>query len=140
MSGSQASGLRPGPVHRGKALRFLREYRGLTQRRLASLSGANKASVSDYERGIREIGAANLDRLLRGLEISPRAWESTVRHMEWLAWLDVRNQEPAVSFAELGKRIAELFGRHREQEVSLYLEILEAVTRGHPGRSEDDPE
>ena len=48
-----------------------REYRGLSQERLAELVGTSKGHISDMERGKRGIPRAMALRLARGLEITP---------------------------------------------------------------------
>ena len=69
---------------RARALAVLRIYRGMSQRDLARLSGVNKATISNYEQGKQAIGPDNLDAMLRALGLSDRAWEATVRHVQWI--------------------------------------------------------
>ena len=69
---------------RARALAVLRIYRGVSQRDLAQLSGVNKATISGYERGKLEIGPENLEKMLSALDLSDRAWEATVRHVQWI--------------------------------------------------------
>lgn len=47
----------------GAAIRTLRIARGLTQERLAEAAGLHTTYVSDIERGLRNIGFVNLNRL-----------------------------------------------------------------------------
>ena len=47
------------------ALMQIREYRGLTRRELAELSGINFRSLQDYEQGHKDIASAKADTLLR---------------------------------------------------------------------------
>ena len=135
---------------RSKALRLLREHRDFTQKRLADASGINKATISDYERCKREIGPENLRRMLDALGWTTRAWEATLRHVEWLDWLLARERgaggeesgsrwpppgvpsqpawstdlgDPAVLRNEVA-RIAELAGRERERRVTALLELV----------------
>jgi transcriptional regulator with XRE-family HTH domain len=122
---------------RGAALMLLRQYRRCTQNRLAELSGISKATISAYERGLQEIGEANRRRMLRALGLPSRAWEATVRHVEWLEWLAARNdlleegalpedvgeEDLAVLRREVG-RVAEAAGRDRERQVGTLLEIF----------------
>lgn len=49
-------------------LRDLREFRGLTQRQLARLSGVGEKTISSYETGAR-IGSLKLDQLRRILRV-----------------------------------------------------------------------
>lgn len=74
----------------GHALRMLRQHRELTQSQLAEISGVSRAAISDFERGEREPGPESLKRLLGALEMPERAWEDTVRHLEWIEWLGAR--------------------------------------------------
>lgn len=128
---------------------ILRTYRGLTQKRLAEVSGINKSTISSYERGRRALGGTNLERLLDALEFPLRAWESTLRHVEWLSWLvaapgqptPTRQQgpdahEPSSELTDRAepetsedlhqeiRRIAELAGREREMKIARVLEIM----------------
>ncbi len=134
---------------RSKALVLLRAYRGFSQRRLEAATGINKATISGYETGRLEIGQANLVRMLEGLGWNRRAWEATLRHVEWLEWLFARDRgspdevetiasgsAPAPGspseLTEIGglrreiERIAELAGRDKERRIST---LLEAVAR-----------
>ncbi len=132
---------------RSKALVLLRAHRGFSQRRLAAATGINKATISGYETGRLEIGQANLVRMLEGLGWNRRAWEATLRHVEWLEWLFARDRgqpdevetiasgsAPAPgSPSELTEicglrreieRIAELAGREKERRISILLEVV----------------
>ncbi len=51
----------------GVAIRTFRLARGLTHERLAEVSGLHTTYISDIERGRRNIGFVNLDRLTRAL-------------------------------------------------------------------------
>ncbi len=53
----------------GAAVRTRRIARGLTQERLAEGSGLHTTYVSDVERGLRNIGLINLDRLASALSV-----------------------------------------------------------------------
>jgi len=133
----------------GTALMLLRTYRALTQKRLAELSGVNKATISSYEHGRQPVGGTNLERLLDAMELPLRAWESTLRHVEWLTWL-ATTPDPSVTGHDLGpgpdgkpcevtdraapessenlrceiRRIAELAGREREMKIARVLEMM----------------
>jgi len=128
---------------------LLRTYRALTQKRLAELSGVNKATISSYEHGRQPVGGTNLERLLDAMELPLRAWESTLRHVEWLRWLgaspdrqlharghcaaeaplsgevtDRADPEISMDLRQEIRRIAELAGREREMKISRVLEIM----------------
>jgi transcriptional regulator with XRE-family HTH domain len=62
----------PSLVALGHAVRALRLARGLTQEGLAEVSGLHPRYISDVERGRRNIGFLNLERLARalGLDLS----------------------------------------------------------------------
>lgn len=146
VSGAPAEGADPGdsvdPLEmedrlvRGAALVLLRQYRRYTQNRLAELSGISKATISAYERGLQEIGETNRRRMLRALRLPSRAWEATVRHVEWLDWLSARSAggsgEAAGSagaddlraIRQEVERIAEAAGREREREVGTLLQLF----------------
>ena len=53
----------------GRAIRSLRLERGLTREHLAERAGLHTTYVSDVERGLRNIGFVNLDRLARALAV-----------------------------------------------------------------------
>jgi transcriptional regulator with XRE-family HTH domain len=53
----------------GIALRTLRVARGLSQERLAEVAGVHPRYVSDIERGRRNVGIVNLDRLAGALGV-----------------------------------------------------------------------
>jgi transcriptional regulator with XRE-family HTH domain len=147
---------------RSRALSMLRGYRGFTQRRLADASGVNKATISSYERGRQEIGAQNLDQILEALGLSVRAWDATLRHVEWLDWLTRRRdltgdrgptgREPAareVDDRRLEDRdvdwriahIAEAAGRERERTVEGILDLLlRSLARGERAVESDSDE
>jgi len=133
----------------GTALMILRTYRALTQKRLAELSGVNKATISSYEHGRQPVGGASLERLLDAMELPLRAWESTLRHVEWLRWLgaspdrqlharghsaaetepsgevtDRAGPEISMDLRQEIRRIAELAGREREMKIARVLEIM----------------
>lgn len=54
----------------GRQLRRSRLELGYTQERLAEESGLSARYISDVERGDRNIGLVNLDRLARALAVS----------------------------------------------------------------------
>lgn len=53
----------------GRAVRSLRLERGYSQERLAEGSGLHPRYVSDVERGRRNIGMVNVERLARALSV-----------------------------------------------------------------------
>jgi transcriptional regulator with XRE-family HTH domain len=53
----------------GQAVRALRLERGFSQERLAEESGLHPRYVSDVERGRRNVGMVNVDRLSRALSV-----------------------------------------------------------------------
>ncbi len=59
----------------GDEARFLRKRLGLTQKELGERMGANKITISDWERGAETISTAH-DYILRGLVLSPLASKS----------------------------------------------------------------
>jgi len=112
------------------ALRTLRQYRGLTQKGLAELSGVHNATISAYERGQRSIGSDNLTALLAGLGIPERAWEATVRHIRWLDFFTQakRGADEPVTETDFDL-FAETVGRDVEQSALDLLRLLRAPFR-----------
>jgi transcriptional regulator with XRE-family HTH domain len=53
----------------GSSVRALRLRQGFSQERLAEESGLHPRYISDIERGRRNIGFVNLDRLARALSV-----------------------------------------------------------------------
>lgn len=51
----------------GRAVRRLRTAGGLSQERLAENVGIHRTYIGDIERGLRNIGLLNVDRIARGL-------------------------------------------------------------------------
>jgi transcriptional regulator with XRE-family HTH domain len=52
----------------GQAVRRLRIARGLSQERLAEEVGIHRTYVGDVERGLRNLGLLNVDRIAHALE------------------------------------------------------------------------
>jgi len=115
------------------ALRTLREYRGLTQKRLALLSGISKTTISDYERGQMAISSEKLVALLGGLGLSTRAWETTLRHVQWLDYLEERSQSPEQRPRDEDLDLyAEGIGRDLERAATDLLKLLGVRSREEP--------
>ena len=57
------------PLALGQAVRALRLARGITQEQLAEAAGLHPRYVNDVERGRRNIGISNVDRLAQGLSV-----------------------------------------------------------------------
>ena len=53
----------------GRAVRTLRLGRGFSQEQLAEAAGLHPRYVSDVERGRRNVGMVNVDRLARALSV-----------------------------------------------------------------------
>ena len=116
-----------------RTLEILRTYRRMTQRRLAELSGINKATISAYERGHMAIGSDRLAALLAGLGLSTRAWETTLRHVQWLNYLAERSQRPdQIPSDEDLDLFAEGIGRDLERAATDLLKLLGVRSREEP--------
>jgi transcriptional regulator with XRE-family HTH domain len=68
----------PSLVALGHAIRNLRLTKGLTQEALAEAAGLHPRYVSDVERGRRNIGFVNLDRLAAALGVDLPAFMAEV--------------------------------------------------------------
>jgi transcriptional regulator with XRE-family HTH domain len=55
----------------GRAIRTLREARGLTQEQLADLAGVHRTYVGSVERGERNVTVETLLRFAQALEVRP---------------------------------------------------------------------
>lgn len=51
----------------GKKVRTLRTEKGLTQDKLGELTGLDRAYISDVERGVRNPGLKNIEKLAKAL-------------------------------------------------------------------------
>jgi transcriptional regulator with XRE-family HTH domain len=56
----------------GLNITLLRERRGLTQEKLATLAGLHRAYVGQVERGEKNIGLRNLEKIAGALGVSTR--------------------------------------------------------------------
>jgi transcriptional regulator with XRE-family HTH domain len=54
----------------GLNITIIRERQGLTQERLAELAGLHRAYIGQIERGEKNIGLKNLERIAKGLNVS----------------------------------------------------------------------
>lgn len=64
----------------GQAVRRLRTERGLTQEQLAEAAGLHPRYVSDVERGQRNLGVVNVERLARALGVDLPTLMAAVEH------------------------------------------------------------
>ena len=51
----------------GRAVRTLRTARGISQERLAEEVGVHRTYIGDVERGLRNVGLLNVDRIAQAL-------------------------------------------------------------------------
>lgn len=56
----------------GLNITIIRERRGLTQEKLAELAGLHRAYIGQIERGEKNIGLKNLEKIAHGLNVSIR--------------------------------------------------------------------
>jgi transcriptional regulator with XRE-family HTH domain len=54
----------------GLNITIIRERQGLTQEKLAELAGLHRAYIGQIERGEKNIGLKNLERIAKGLNVS----------------------------------------------------------------------
>jgi len=54
----------------GDKIRKLRKERGLSQEKLAELSGLDRTYISGIERGLRNVALRNIEALAQALQIS----------------------------------------------------------------------
>lgn len=111
---------------RPTALRMLRAFRCVTQKELATRCGIHHVTISAFERGRKPLGPRHLERLLDALELTPRAWESTERHVEWVDYLT--SAESALDPQSL--MLAESVARSFEMHTAALLHLLEALSGG----------
>ena len=56
----------------GLNITIIRERQGLTQEKLAELAGLHRAYIGQIERGEKNIGLKNLEKIANGLNVSVR--------------------------------------------------------------------
>ena len=61
----------------GLNITIIRERRGLTQEKLAELAGLHRAYIGQIERGEKNIGLRNLEKIAKALEIDIRVLVDT---------------------------------------------------------------
>jgi len=61
----------------GFKIRRIREERGLSQEKLAALAGLHRAYIGQVERGEKNIGLKNLEKIAKTLEVPVRTLVDT---------------------------------------------------------------
>ena len=61
----------------GLNITLLREKRGLTQEKLAELAGLHRAYIGQIERGEKNIGLRNLEKIAKALNVNIRVLVDT---------------------------------------------------------------
>jgi transcriptional regulator with XRE-family HTH domain len=61
----------------GFNIRIIREERGLSQEKLAALAGLHRAYIGQVERGEKNIGLKNLEKIAKTLEVPVRTLVDT---------------------------------------------------------------
>ena len=61
----------------GLNITIIRERRGFTQEKLAELAGLHRAYIGQIERGEKNIGLRNLEKIAKALEIDIRVLVDT---------------------------------------------------------------
>jgi len=113
-----------------RTLAILRTYRDISQRDLAAVCGVNKTTISSYERGQNSISPERLAALLGGLGLSTRAWETTLRHVQWLNYLAERDQRPEQTPTDEDLDLfTESIGRGLERAATDLLKLLGVRSR-----------
>jgi transcriptional regulator with XRE-family HTH domain len=62
----------------GLNITMLREGRGLTQEKLAELAGLHRAYIGQIERGEKNIGLRNLEKIAKALDVNIRVLVDTI--------------------------------------------------------------
>jgi transcriptional regulator with XRE-family HTH domain len=57
----------------GLNIRFVREGQGLSQEKLAAIAGLHRAYIGQIERGEKNIGLQNLEKIANALKVDIRA-------------------------------------------------------------------
>jgi transcriptional regulator with XRE-family HTH domain len=112
---------------RAAALRMLRGLRHITQRELARRCSIHHATISAFERGRQNLSAHHLERLLSALEVTPRGWEATERHVEWIDYL---TSAEGTALDQQSLMLAESVARSFEMHTGALLHLLEALSGG----------
>jgi len=61
----------------GLNITIIREWQGLTQEKLAELAGLHRAYIGQIERGEKNIGLRNLEKIARALDVDIRVLVDT---------------------------------------------------------------
>ncbi len=61
----------------GLKITIIRERRGLTQEKLAELAGLHRAYIGQIERGEKNIGLRNLEKIAKSLDVNIRVLVDT---------------------------------------------------------------
>ena len=61
----------------GLNITIIRERRGLTQEKLAELAGLHRAYIGQIERGEKNIGLRNLEKIAKALDVDIRVLVDT---------------------------------------------------------------
>jgi transcriptional regulator with XRE-family HTH domain len=61
----------------GLKITLIRERRGLTQEKLAELAGLHRAYIGQIERGEKNIGLRNLEKIAKALDVNIRVLVDT---------------------------------------------------------------
>lgn len=56
----------------GRTIRALRENKKLTQEELADLAGLHRAYIGQIERGEKNLGLVNLEKIAKALKVKPQ--------------------------------------------------------------------
>ena len=99
----------------GEQVRRIRKSRGITQERLADLSGLSFSYISDVERGTRNISLESLGRIIEALGIKP-------------AQLFIEPSSPAALLSETEDKLATLnllLSDRRADEVEFIIKVAQ---------------
>lgn len=113
-------------------LRHARKHRGLTQVKLAQLSGVKQASISDLERGeSKSFRGTTLVSLAKALNVSPE-WLSEGRGS--MERRDVPLSDEAITIAQAWQRLTPEL---RENVAKMILAMVEQSEKYGPAVSDD---